>query len=291
MTPRETVWFSADSGQGSDGETCEFPGYQGELKCWATDSNDNQIRWNYLKGEAIIADFDFALAGKYNAYAFQARGIKNKGVVGTPGLIELNAAKLGYDACPDKLWFDIFATDRDDDASWDLIGRPVANDITLIPCKQDLRQEGVPTVTKAIFEVWDENEGKLTGIDQCVACFWEALLVDPSFSLGPSQKTPLDLEDIGTDAASIRVDGIASARVCDGAFSDKFGPILSVDSPLLGLHIDRYVIGGYYLHGQIEGLDADDPEDRCKIKGGMTITTPHGEGVEKTGFVAYDPRN
>jgi len=286
LTPRETYWFSADSGEGSGTELCEFPGEQGELKCWAVDTNDNQIRWNYLKGEAIIADFDFGLAGKYNAYGFQVRGVKNKGIPGTPGLLELNAAVPGYDACPDKLWFNIFATDQDHDSSYDLPGRPVANDITLIPCKQDLRQEGEPTVTKAIFEVWDENEGKLTGIDQCVACFWESLLVDPSFGLGPSQGTPLDLEDLGTDAASIRVDGIASARVCDGFYND----ILSTDSPLLGLHIDRFVIG-YHNAYSLEGIDADSPEGRCMIKGGMTITTPHGEGIETTGFIAYDPRN
>jgi len=50
--------------------------------------------------------------------------------------------------------------------------------LTLAPCQQDLRQDKAPVCAKAKFDVWNENEAKLTGAYQCVKCWFEGVLSD-----------------------------------------------------------------------------------------------------------------
>ena len=83
------------------------------MKCWAVDASaENQISWNYLKGEGIVVDFVANSAWEYNAYRFAANQTR-KTAVGQAGRLALNGAiqggAAGYDACPSYILFDFLA--------------------------------------------------------------------------------------------------------------------------------------------------------------------------------------
>jgi hypothetical protein len=132
---------------------------------------------------------DIGKAVFYNAYSFAGLGTAANppqlseplGTVDEPAGVMLRFTgdgpnftpvnQRGYDACPQYLVFN-FAPDGSPLA---LPNRP---DLTLWPCRQDLRQDRVPTCTKAKFDIWNENEVKFTGAYQCFKCFFEGFLVD-----------------------------------------------------------------------------------------------------------------
>jgi len=211
----------------------------GILKCWAVNADaTQQISWNYLKGEGIVVDLsgpNYRSAWEYNAYRFAAYNTLGRGkIVGTDaqqGMINLIGGGAGtYDACPSYIIFD-FLADSDNASS----------DLTLIPCKEDLRQEGQKTLTKATFTIWNENEVKFTGAHQCFGCFMEVALDYiriPQDSTNSKALKPFSIGRLHTDAARMRVQGLASSNYCSG----------SVESPLLGLIDTQLTLGvGKYL--------------------------------------------
>jgi hypothetical protein len=199
LTANQPAWFSAKTGQGSIDVAGFGEEKEGELKCWAIkvlpDPNnpggtiENQIAWNDLYGTALtifaISSPPIATSWEYNAYAFAARNIARGLPVGDPGTLLLNGSFVdpGYDACPAYLIFNFFAQDdRFPTGSGGLgngLGFPVGStDLALVPCKQDFRQDSGPICSKVKFDIWNENESKLTGSYQCVKCWFEGVLSD-----------------------------------------------------------------------------------------------------------------
>jgi hypothetical protein len=208
-------------------------GNLGMLKCWAVDASaQNQVNWNYLKGEATIleeaTDLGLFSAWEYNAWRFAAvmpAGALDKDPVGTGGELRLTGSANGtgaYDACPTYIGFEFLAE----------VPAGNTNDITLIPCKQNVKQEGSFTTTKATFTVWNENEVKFTGTHKCFRCFME----DSLYIIGIPQDNvrfrTFTAAVLQTDIGRARVKGLASAKYCPG--------LNSVNSPLLGVIASQF---------------------------------------------------
>jgi len=187
LTAYQPVWFSASTGKGSIDIPNPFGlGKQGELKCWAikeldtippTDvTTENQISWNYLYGTAMLIFPNGHSVIEYNAFAFAAAGSIGRGnAVGTPGTILLNGS-TDYDACPSYLIFNFFAEGATLANGTTLSTTVGQSDLALAPCKQDLRQDATPICSKVKFDVWNDNEDKLTNGYQCIKCWFEGIL-------------------------------------------------------------------------------------------------------------------
>jgi len=260
ITPNQPIWFRASDGTGTgsydDWNVSYpitvppfFPGDHdaGELKCWAVDAvGANQVAFNHLYGNAMIIDTYHGAAFEYNAWAFTARGVAQGAPVGTGGTLVLNGLNGAYDACPQYMVFNFFsigsAINLPEDAG---NASFVETDLTLIPCNQDLRQDRIPTCTKAKFDIWNENETKYTGAYRCIKCWFEGYLdrIDrqtPGKGFGGEKFTYPALH---TTAGRFRVTGVAST-VCNNVFKTpdtQYGPGTDkckngqTASPLLGL--------------------------------------------------------
>jgi len=175
LTAQQPIWFSAKTGAGTK-PISEFGEGVGELKCWAIDINppdptNTEIltRYNQLYATAlIIADhFGFVEAWEYQAWAFNL----NRALGQYAGPLNLNGTD--YDYCPGYLVYNFFAEDAnltDGNPAFDY------SILALSPCQQDLRQDREPICTKAKFDIWNENEIKLTGAYQCIKCYFEGEL-------------------------------------------------------------------------------------------------------------------
>jgi hypothetical protein len=262
LTPNQVIWFSAQVGTGSAGATVPpFAGREGELKCWAVDpSGRQQISFNHLYGTARIYYSITLLAEiEYNAWSFTARGVALGDPVGpTPGQLDLTGAANGYDACPQYL-VDNFPTAN---AQQNLR-------LTLVPCKQDLRQDRIPTCTKAKFDVWNENETKFTGSYRCLKCWYEGYLNQigaDGIGYGSANFTMAGLG--GNLYGRYRVQGVAST-VCTGKIKGCTG-VTQVASPFLGVQVrEKTRVGTPFIF----------------MAGGPTF----GAGADGSGWIKWDP--
>jgi hypothetical protein len=270
LTPNQPIVFGALQGLGDFVTVPPFVGL-GELKCWAVNAaGDQQIAFNHLYGNALILTEEAGVV--YNAYSFTARGVAQGAVVGTGGNLKLTGNSGDYDACPQYLVTN-FVPSFVDETNEDRAIRP---DLTLVPCKQDLRQDRVPTCTKAKFDIWNENETKYTGAYQCFKCWYEGMLDEigvtgegkPGFKGFGGEK--FTLYALKTLAARFRVTGVAST-VCSNALCTGG----QTATPLLGLML---YARDFEIHDGIE-LEFIVP---------YAGYTPHGAGVDGTGFILWD---
>jgi hypothetical protein len=212
---------------------------RGFVYAWAVNNHGEEIRWNHLAGDAILVNYANATAAEYSAYAFSAcpgdtcaHGAKPDA---TSGRLLLNGVE--YDNGFDMLLMDFYAT-----GSLALSGGGaivvVDTDVTLHPITADLRQDTTgPVTTKAKFDVWNQNEIRLSGMEKCITC-WDQTLgsryTNPNYFLRGN---------LQTDKGKARIDGIESRVVCPltvepGTFS---GP-----ASLLGVAIKQLA----FLTGQ-----------------------------------------
>jgi hypothetical protein len=289
MTPNQPIWFRASDGLGTGtyaaadaaaGEVAVPPFFAetvGELKCWAVNAQgDQQVGWNWLYGKALVLDYVNQTSYEYNAWAFTARGGSAPGqAIGAPGTLVLSGVPGAYDACPQYLIFDFFAYDPTVGSSRviDIDGlgliRMNRTDLTLVPCIQDLRQDRVPTCTKAKFDIWNENETKYTGAYQCLKCWFEGDLNDiggPIGAPGGFGGEKFTYPGLHTTAGRFRVIGVAST-VCAG----KYPCTGQVASPLLGV-----------MSTQVEFLF---PGQKIELTG----STPFTAGVGAVSNIYWDP--
>ena len=204
-----------------------FPGNasEGELVCFAVDAGvANQISWNHLTGTATVIDTDDAdalqalQAFRYNAWAFAARctlcpgGLATDGTIqGTAGDLVLNGNGDGtYDECPA---YNIVNFSPNGAAVGPL--NTIDNDLAVISCNQDLRQDFVLNLTKLQFTVWNEFENSFTGSYQCVDSvnFVPLSASDNSALLNPSN---FAFSTLRTANARYQVAGVASTQ-CPGS--------------------------------------------------------------------------
>jgi hypothetical protein len=147
---------------------------RGYIAAWAVDANSNEIRWNHLKGDAVIVNYMLGTAWEYTTWAFQAVTGANGDPLPSPGILNLDGTE--YEPGFDLLILDFYAV-----GSSALSGPgntvTVDTDLTLFPVDADLRQEGDgPVTTKANFMIWNMNEFKLSELDQCITCWDQRLL-------------------------------------------------------------------------------------------------------------------
>jgi len=292
LTPNQPVWFKASDGSNSSGTVTvpPFMGQAGELKCWAVSdaSGQYQLAFNHLYGSAFIVDGRGEITPttgfEYNAWSFTARpGAGGPGVatyLGDKGFLPLTGQTGGYDACPQYL-VENFIAYVDNEAT---TGEEFEPTLVLSPCKQDVRQDRLPTCTKAKFDVWNENETKYTGAHRCIKCWYEGELGEidvPNVSkagLPYSQqgfgygKDKFSFRGLHTFMGRFRVTGVASS-VCVKRFlrpdgTDVCVPPGQVDSPLIGVlwHEVQFPGGASFNIGN----------------------TPHGAGADGTGWIKWD---
>ena len=195
---------------------------------WAVDTNNEEIRWNHLKGDALLVNYDAPGAWEYNAYAFQIQSVAHGEPSGTPGELRLDGTE--YAACFDYLMLDFYASGADALTGGPDVEIEVDTDLTLLPMLIDLRQDGEgDLVTKAKFDIWNQNEVKFSGTERCVYCWDQTLL---SMYEIPNHFLRQHLQ---TNKGKARIDGMASI-VCGDLEQPPGGrSMLSVDAPLLGV--------------------------------------------------------
>lgn len=236
ITKNQPVWFSARTGQGTI-NVPPFIGQLGELKCWAVDgAGENQISFNHLYGEATIFHYDTQQSLGYNSWNFIARNVGLYKSVGEGGKILLTGADGGYDACPQYLVTDFVASN----SPFPLDGKTVRGidtDLTVVPCKQDLRQDRIPTYTKLKYDIWNEDEIKYTGAYQCIKCWFEGYLHQSQYGW-----EKFTYEGLHTSKGRLRIAGVEST-VCK--WLDAKGNVIATAkaSPLLGIVFKKFDAG------------------------------------------------
>ena len=196
---------------------------RGFIVLFATDQENQQIRWNHLYGSAAIGHYEGA-AWEYNAYAFQALDpVVNGQVVGVPGRIELDGSN--YAPCFETLLLDFFASNDLSDPEFPSAfgdGIMIDTDLTMLIMNLDLTQGGQPFTTKADFWIWNQNEDSRRA-HVCFTCWDESLLSN----LGG----PFVIENLQTDKGRARIEGIENEE-CPGSTKQ---PLLGVAAKVLTL--------------------------------------------------------
>jgi hypothetical protein len=190
---------------------------RGYIIAWAVNAVGQEIRWNHLKGDAVIVNYLQGTAWEYTAWAFASRvgGLAgaNGTVHPTPGVLAMNDidddgadAADEYEASFALLLLDFYAVGSSA-LSGPAIGVTVDTDLTLHPVSVDLTQEGDGEITtKASFTIWDQNEVKLTGLDRCITCWDQTLLSEYGI--------PNHFVTMQTDKGKAQIDGLES-QLCD----------------------------------------------------------------------------
>jgi len=222
-----------------------------------------EIRWNDLKGDALLVNYAQGWAWEYNAYSYQAHcGATGEALLdctsfdanGTCCTAEVIPGRLGmdgfeYDVNFDQLLLDFYAS-----GSTALSGGGVSvmvdTDLTLHSMDIDVRQDGDgPILTKADFEIYNENESKFSGPRRCICCWDQTLLSNYVWNV--SIPNHFLREKLGTDKGVARIDGVCSddcdyletcgiprgrlrpAHTCGGG--SDLDIVDSFSTPLLGL--------------------------------------------------------
>ena len=155
--------------------------------------------------------------------------------------------------------------------------RSLGSDLTLVPCKQDLRQDRIPTYTKAQFDIWNEDEVKSTGAYMCFKCWLETTFAPhPVYSAGAGTWRNFDkfgIDNLHTDMGFFRVTGVFSTACKAIDWYSYFPPpyygsYVTVPSPLIGVISHQVsLVGG---------------------RSATTGTNLNTAGFDDTGFVKWD---
>jgi len=200
---------------------------RGFIFAWAVDPVDGEeIRWNHLKGDVLIVNYQYSAAWEYVAWAFGAIDTySHGGKLASPyGELALDGSE--YEICFDYLLLDFYATGTTAFSGASSIIQ-TDTDLTLLPMDIDLRQETEgPFTTKAKFDIWNMNEVKFSNTERCIT-FWDQELIGnydaPNHFL---------LANLQTNKGKARIDGMHSEVVCG---------VDSINVPLLAVaakHLD-----------------------------------------------------
>ena len=113
----------------------------GYLLAWAVDPVTNEeVRWNHLKGDALIVNYQDRTAWEYPAWAFRAQTGAYNGdtLIDPPGELRLNG--IEYDYAPAMLVLDFYATGTALTSDGAQHSATVDTDLTLWAAIKDLRQ-------------------------------------------------------------------------------------------------------------------------------------------------------
>jgi len=213
---------------------------RGMVIAYAVNADGNEIRWNHLKGDAMIVNYDNEAAWEYNAWAFAAvtDGHTHGAELDTPfGQLDIDGVE--YVEGFDTLLLDFYSV-----GSLGLSGETTAvtvdTDLTLFSVDADFRQESEgPVCFKAHFDIWNMNEVKFSGTHRCI-CAWDQALLSsydaPNHFL---------IGYIHTDKGKARIDGVQSV-VCPGS---EAASILGVSAKMLAFGAADFGMAGSNLIG------------------------------------------
>jgi hypothetical protein len=260
ITANQPFWFDARTGDGtehvtpypnspSNGFAAPFgtPKGAGLLACWVVDIEAiNQLKWNHLSGSATVIDHLAGSAYEYTAYAFYAPSGADLVPVGTGGSINLNGVE--YDACP------LYMTAQFTPDGTALPGGATAGRtrVAIIGCDLLLQQDWTPVWTKLVFDIWNEEENKVTGAWECADTWHEMYLTKgPSGWPAPypdAASTNFSVDAVGTAAARYRVQGVKSTqcKALVGADAVAVG-VLAIQSTELALGQGAHALVGTNL--------------------------------------------
>ncbi|WP_394752621.1 hypothetical protein [Crenothrix sp.] len=216
----------------------------GELRCWAiSNTGTREIHHNHLVGKATIVTFApdskaavptaAGQAHEYNAWAFQAyylgsNDIKHTGrALATPGQLDLDGKE--YDLCPSALVGQFMP------ARHNLDGANTRTQISIANCHKDLTQDGDAHITNLNYTVYNANEVKFSGPNECMGAWYESDLAAkfPHFTY----------KTLKTDSAYFIVRPTAS-RLCNkGSQKGKMEKDIEASS-IVGVQVND--IGGVY---------------------------------------------
>ncbi|MCP4592403.1 MAG: hypothetical protein GY842_16850, partial [bacterium] len=236
---------------------------RGYVLAWAVNSTGEEIRWNHLKGDAMLINYRDTSALEYNAYAYQATGVDHGQLTGTPG--ELYMDGVEYDQNYEQLVLDFYASG---------IEEGFDTDLTLLPLGVDLRQDGDgPVCTKAAFDVWNEEEVGPMRHDRCICCWDQALLSN----YDPPGGSIFMRDFLQTDKGVARIDGMESG-VCPGS---QDVPLLGVVAKHMNVTPDKNNVGRFGMTGMhLPGWGYD---SSAVIR--ADVTPGGGTGEKPSGFV------
>ncbi len=264
----------------------------GELKCFAVDADSGiPISFNHLFGSAEVVEGEsgFIIYG-YPSWNFTARNVPLGYPVGQPGVLPLSGNNGDYDACPSYLTTEFQPTG---------LGGP-GTEITLIPCKEDFRQDGGFLVTKALFDIFDMNGNKVGNAWKCVNTFFDDYLqnispaVDPwtGFLVGAYGGPNFNLLGCGQDNGRLRVSAVAST-VCESPYYFNFWrdmvPSGTAPSGIPGSASAYYTALGMGPTGSSTNTSFLGVVVKHGSHGGLFSKLPAGAGIDPTGKIIYDP--
>ena len=221
----------------------------------------SQIAFNHLSGTATVVNYKNYTtenesgggnqAFKYNAWSFVARDAaglpeKNNTLQGEPGKLLLTGAGAGtYDACP---VYNIAKFMPNGGGLGDL--RTRNNALTVVSCKQDLRQDYELNLTKLKFTAWNSYESSFTGAYICVD---SVNTVDLSARNGYLVNgSNFEYSTLRTPNARFMVQGVQSTQ-CAGSTSSALLGVVSSEINLGEGHDDQEVGGTTHGAGSAPG--------------------------------------
>jgi hypothetical protein len=252
LTASQPLTIDAATGALLDPDGFETEGYlpalghntKAELKCWAVGEDSGgdtvAISWNYLAGEATIVNTGRPDAYTYNAWRFKAYapfsvdaphvgvGTKVPPSGGSLGYVSADFSGLAgqYDACPKYSYFDILQPSS-----------TVEDYVSLVPCKQDLTQDGGPTRIKVDLSIWNEKGEAKSLLTKwlCIDCFFQGSLATSLYDGGG----PTAFPTLGTPGGYFKTTTVAGGKtdVCPFTLSAGEAP------PVLGVIDKRWVFG------------------------------------------------
>jgi hypothetical protein len=286
LTANQPFWFDARTGDGTEHVTPYpntpsngFPGTTplgaGMLACWVVDIEGiNQLKWNHLYGSATIVDHDAGSAYEYTAYAFYVPTGSDLAPVGTGGTINLNGVE--YDSCP------LYMTAQFSPAGTVLPGpaplRFGPTRVAFVGCNINLQQDWTPVWTKLVFDVWNEEENKVTGAWDCADTWHEVYLVtDTALPTTDAARSNFSTATVGTAAARYRVQGQSSTQCKPIVGDNAVGVgVLAIQSTDVAFAAQR--------NGLVEAESVPVGSTMAGIGSNLTAA-----GKLPTGYVKWDP--
>jgi hypothetical protein len=277
MTRKQPIWFSVKNHSGTypvaqfptDGTFTAFGAdpTKGALLCWATDAAlSTQISHNHLSGNATVVfgerEGDDQAAYTYPSWNFTARGVAEGAPVGNPGRLDLTGISGAYDACPAYLIGHFSPAGAEVEtgsgAGAELVSE---NLLSVLTCKQDLRQDFRLYITKLQLQVWNEQEVKLTGAHECAdSTKWFTLA--SGTDVGGENFT---YDVVQSAAAQVKVKGVASTQCSVGALRSEVQGLVGV------------------LATAMFSSSSEDPA--------IVGTTLDGAGVHPDGYILWDAQD
>lgn len=248
-----------------------------------------EIRWNHLKGDALILNYVEGTAWEYNAWAFQARIGPNGGFLPEAGVLSLDGNE--YDYPFGQLLLDFYAS-----GSTALSGGGVTvnldTELTLHAVEVDLRQDNNgPVITKADINVCNEFESCFSGTRRCICC-WDSKDLS-AYSRNSGIPNYFLRSKLGTDKGAARIEGNYSTEcdgevaydLCGSRFQAKSAALLGVAVKRLTFSNDDVATAGMNL----VGLETEAATVRYDIANGSgeardgATRTSFSRGADKAG--------